>query len=238
MELPARRDQMNGSTGDGGDLAARLASMALVPVIEIPEPELAGPLADALLAGGLPCAEITFRTPGAAAAIRAIAQRHPDLLLGAGTVLSQHQVDQALDAGARFLVSPGFSPRVVSHALARGAVLLPGVCTPTEVEMARAAGIELVKFFPAEPAGGVPYLRALTAPYPSLRFVPTGGIDARNAAAYLAIGQVLAVGGSWMAPRALIADREFGAITQRVRDTVALVQRLRDGPAPADRPHA
>ena len=235
MELPARSDQMNGS--EGGELAARLASIALVPVIEIPDPQLAGPLADALLAAGLPCAEITFRTPGAAAAIRAIAQRHPGMLVGAGTVLSPDQVDQALDAGARFLVSPGFSPAVVSHALDRGAVMLPGACTPTEVEMARAAGIELVKFFPAEPAGGVPYLQALTAPYPSLRFVPTGGIDARNAASYLAIGQVIAVGGSWMAPRSLIAGREFGAITQRARDAVALIRRLRAGPAAADPPN-
>jgi len=223
---------MGGSSDAAGEITARLAGIALVPVIEIPDPQLAGPLADALVAAGLPCAEITFRTPGAAAAIRAISKRHPDMLVGAGTVLRPDQVDQALDAGAGFLVSPGFSPGVVSHALDRGAVMLPGTCTPTEVEMARAAGIGLVKFFPAEPAGGVPYLQALTAPYPTLRFVPTGGIDAGNAAAYLAIGQVAAVGGSWMAPRALIAGQEFGVIAQRARDAVRLVQRLRAGPQP------
>lgn len=215
------------------EVEARLSELVLVPVIEIPEPDLAAPLADALLEGGLPCAEITFRTAGAAAAIAAIARLHPEVMLGAGTVLSTDQVDQALEAGARFLVSPGFNPVVVEHALQRGATILPGVCTPTEVEMARQRGIELVKFFPAEPAGGARYLKALTAPYGFLRFVPTGGIDAENLEAYLAIRQVIAVGGSWMAPRDLIARREFGAIAQRTREAVDLARRLRPAPVPS-----
>lgn len=216
-----------------GQVEARLGELVLVPVIEIPEPDLAAPLADALLEGGLPCAEITFRTAGAAVAIAAIARLHPEVMLGAGTVLSTDQVDQALEAGARFLVSPGFNPVVVEHALKRGATMLPGVCTPTEIEMARQLGIELVKFFPAEPAGGARYLKALTAPYGFLRFVPTGGIDAENLEAYLAIRQVIAVGGSWMAPRDLIARREFGAIAQRTRKAVDLARRLRPAPVPS-----
>ncbi|MGD0714103.1 MAG: bifunctional 4-hydroxy-2-oxoglutarate aldolase/2-dehydro-3-deoxy-phosphogluconate aldolase [Gaiellaceae bacterium] len=205
----------------------RLAELVLVPVIEIPDPDLAEPLADALLEGGLPCAEITFRTDGAAEAIATIARRYPQLLVGAGTVLSTEQVDQALEAGAQFVVSPGFNPAVVEHALNRGTAVLPGVCTPTEVEMARQQGLDVVKFFPAEPAGGVRYLKALTGPYGFLGFVPTGGIDSEKLEGYLALRQVIAVGGSWMAPFDVLARREFATVVQRTREAVELVRRLR-----------
>lgn len=209
---------------------ARLAELVLVPVIEIPDPDLAEPLADALLEGGLPCAEITFRTDGAAEAITTIARRHPQLLVGAGTVLSTEQVDQALEAGAQFVVSPGFNPAVVEHALNRGTTVLPGVCTPTEVEMARQHGLDMVKFFPAEPAGGARYLKALTGPYGFLGFVPTGGIDSEKLEGYLALRQVVAVGGSWMAPFDVLARREFATVVQRTREAVELVRRLRPAP--------
>jgi 2-dehydro-3-deoxyphosphogluconate aldolase / (4S)-4-hydroxy-2-oxoglutarate aldolase len=208
-------------------VVARLAELVLMPVIEIPDPASAVPLADALIEGGLPCAEITFRTPGAAKAIQQIARLRPDLLLGAGTVRSAEQVDSAIDAGATFLVSPGLSPPVVEHAIARGIPILPGICTPTELEMALGLGADVVKFFPAQPAGGPGYLRALIAPYPSVRFVPTGGISSGTLADYLTIRQVVAVGGSWMAPRELIAAHDFVVIADRVRQAVQLVHQLR-----------
>jgi 2-dehydro-3-deoxyphosphogluconate aldolase / (4S)-4-hydroxy-2-oxoglutarate aldolase len=218
-------------------VVARLAELVLVPVIEIPDPALAVPLADALVEGGLPGAEITFRTPGAARAIQEIARLRPDLLLGAGTVRSADQVDSAIDAGATFLVSPGLSPAVVQHAMDCGIPILPGICTPTELEMALALGVDTVKFFPAQPAGGPGYLRALTSPYPSVRFVPTGGISTSTLPDYLAIRQVVAVGGSWMAPRELIAARDFATITERVRQAVQLVRELRPAqPAQPTRP--
>jgi len=213
------------------EVLVRLGELVLVPVIEIPDLELAAPLADALLEGGLPCAEITFRTDAAADSLATIVRLRPDMLVGAGTVLGVDQVDRALDAGARFLVSPGFNPRVVEYALGKGAAILPGICTPSEIEMARLAGLEIVKFFPAEVAGGAKYIKALAAPYRSLRFVPTGGIDATNLGGYLSIPQVMAVGGSWMAPRKLIQDRKFSDIAQRTREAVELAARLRPAAA-------
>jgi len=205
----------------------RLGELMLMPVIEIPDAGLAVPLADALIAGGLPAIEITFRTPAAAASIAAIAGARPEVLVGAGTVRSAEQVDVAMDSGARFLVSPGVSPGVVGYARERGMPILPGVCTPTEIEMAHDLGIELVKFFPAGPSGGPGYLKALTGPYGSVGFVPTGGITSQTLPDYLAIGQVVAVGGSWMAPSELIADGDFGGITVLVAEAVAAARRSR-----------
>jgi 2-dehydro-3-deoxyphosphogluconate aldolase/(4S)-4-hydroxy-2-oxoglutarate aldolase len=215
---------------DRMSIVDRLAELVLCPVIEIPDAALAPPLADALVEAGLPCAEITFRTAAAAAAIASVGDRS-DLLLGAGTVLSRDDVDRALEAGARFLVSPGFNPDVVEYALSRAATMIPGVCTPTEVEMALQRGIDVVKFFPAEAAGGAGYVKALAAPYRRVRFVPTGGINAGNLEAYLALPQVIAIGGSWMAPRDLIAAGDFGAIAERTREAVELVRRLRPASA-------
>ncbi len=208
-----------------GDVEAWLAGLALVPVVEIPDAKLAAPLAEALIAGGLPCAEVTFRTPAAAEAIAVMTGY--DMLVGAGTVRSAEQADVALDRGARFLVSPGFCEPVVRHARERDATMVPGVCTPTELEMATGAGIGLVKFFPAGPAGGVPYLKALTGPYPDARFVPTGGIGPADLSDYLAVPQVIAVGGSWMVPRDKIAKAEFADIAALVAGAVAIAARLR-----------
>lgn len=208
-----------------GEVEACLAGLAVVPVIEIPDAKLAAPLAETLIAAGLPCAEVTFRTAAAAEAIAIMAGY--DMLVGAGTVLSAEQADIAVDRGARFLVSPGFSEPVVRHARDRDAMLIPGVCTPTELEMARSAGIGLVKFFPAGPAGGIPFLKALSGPYRDARFIPTGGVGLADLAGYLALPQVVAVGGSWMVPAGKIAEGEFGEIAALVAEAVAVAARVR-----------
>jgi 2-dehydro-3-deoxyphosphogluconate aldolase/(4S)-4-hydroxy-2-oxoglutarate aldolase len=209
------------------DVLDQLGGIGVVPVVEISDAAKAGALGRALAAGGLACAEITFRTPAAAAAIRAIRDECPDVLVGAGTVLTVEQADQAIAAGARFLVAPGLNPTVVRHVLDRGLPMLPGACTPTEIEAATALGIGTVKFFPAEAAGGVAYLRAVCAPYRSVRFVPTGGIGPANLGSYLALPQVLACGGSWMVPRDTLDAGDFEAITRLAAEAVALVRTAR-----------
>lgn len=194
----------------------------LVPVIALDDASQANPLADALVAGGLPVAEVTFRTPAALESIRLMAERG-DLLVGAGTVLTTEQVDQAQAAGAKFLVSPGFNPRVVSHALAIGMPICPGVCTPSDVEQAIEHGLEVVKFFPAESFGGLSTLKAIAAPYRQMRFIPTGGIGPANVADYLAFDRVVACGGSWMVKPALYASGDFSGVETAVREAVELV---------------
>jgi len=189
-----------------------LGALLVVPVVEIDCADDAVPLARALLDAGLPCAEITFRTAAAAHAIAAIAAEVPEVRVGAGTVLNVAQAEAALAAGAGFLVAPCFDPAVVAFALERDVPIVPGVCTPTEVGLALAHGLSVVKLFPAEAAGGVKYLKALTAPFGGVRFVPTGGIGPDNLAAYLAVEQVIACGGSWMVKKRLIADHDFDAI--------------------------
>jgi 2-dehydro-3-deoxyphosphogluconate aldolase/(4S)-4-hydroxy-2-oxoglutarate aldolase len=209
----------------------RLGHGGLVPVVEIGDPGLAVPLGDALVDGGLGCAEITFRTSAAAAAIRALRLGRPDVLVGAGTVLTVEQVDAAADAGAAFIVAPGFSPGVVDRALGLGLPVIPGVCTPTEIELALSHGVDVLKFFPAEAAGGVAFLKAVAAPYRSVRFVPTGGIGPENVARYLAIPQVLACGGSWMVAKDLVAAGDFATIRRLTAEAVALVRAARPASA-------
>ena len=188
------------------DLTAALRAAGVVPVITLARSEDAVPVAEALLAGGLTCAEITFRSDAAAAAIEAIRARVPAILVGAGTILTTAQADAAIAAGASFLVAPGFNPAVVDHVLGRGVPMLPGVCTPSEVEQAIARDLHLMKLFPAAAIGGVGYIRALAGPYPMVRFVPTGGITAADVAAYLAVPTVVAVGGTWLtSPEAVAA---------------------------------
>ena len=194
------------------DFTAFFAEVRVVPVVAIPRADDAVPLARTLVEAGLPCAEITFRTDAAAAAIAAIAHAVPELRVGAGTVLSVAQADAALHAGASFIVAPGFDPAVVDFALERGVPVVPGVCTPTEVTLALARGLSVLKLFPAEASGGVSYLKALAAPFGAARFVPTGGIGPDNLAAYLAVRQVVACGGSWMVAKDLIAAGEFDTI--------------------------
>jgi 2-dehydro-3-deoxyphosphogluconate aldolase/(4S)-4-hydroxy-2-oxoglutarate aldolase len=187
--------------------------VGIVPVIKIGDPEKAVPLARSLLEGRIPCAEITFRTDAAEESIRWIKREIPQIILGAGTVLTTEQADRAIDAGAVFLVSPGFNPRVVEHALRRETPIIPGCCTPSEMEMAIEIGLSVVKFFPAEQAGGVEFIKAVSAVYSTLSFMPTGGINAQNLARYLALKNVLACGGSWMAPPDLIEKGDFSRIT-------------------------
>lgn len=196
----------------GLDFEAFIAALRVIPVVEISRVDDAVPLARALVDAGLPCAEITFRTASAAQAIEAIATSVPDIRVGAGTVVTVAQAEAALAAGASFIVAPGFDPAVVDFALEHGVPIVPGVCTPTEVGMALGRGLSVLKLFPAEAAGGVAYLKALAAPFGGVRFVPTGGIGPDNLAAYLAVRQVIACGGSWMVKKALIAAGEFDTI--------------------------
>jgi 2-dehydro-3-deoxyphosphogluconate aldolase/(4S)-4-hydroxy-2-oxoglutarate aldolase len=210
---------------------ARLGDLGIVPVVEVPSLDRAVPLGRALLAARLPCAEITFRTAVAADAIRALRDACPDLLVGAGTILTVDQADAAVAAGASFLVAPGFNPRVVDHARGRDVPMVPGVCTPSEIEGALASHVEFMKFFPAEVAGGVAFLKAIAAVYPTVRFVPTGGIGPLNLADYLALPNVLACGGSWMVKKDLIASGDFAAIERLATEAVRLARSVRPGPA-------
>ena len=206
-------------------MTARLRALRLLPVIVIDDAEAAAPLAHALTDGGLPAAEVTFRTAAAAEAIRRMADASPDLLVGAGTVLTTKQADDALAAGARFIVAPGFNRAVVEHCLARGVPVYPGVCTPTEVEAALATGVQVLKFFPAEPMGGVKFLKAIAAPYGMVEWMPTGGVTVDNVQGYLDFKKVVACGGSWMAPQDAIASGDF----ERIRaETARAVRSVRE----------
>lgn len=204
-----------------------LRALRLVPLIVMDDPGKAEGLARALLFGGIPCAEIAFRTPGAAEVLRRIASEQPDVLVGAGTVLTSQQATEARRAGARFVVSPGLSRPVVEYCREHGLPVFPGVCTPTEVSAALELGLRVVKFFPAEPIGGLTYLKALAAPFPDVEFIPTGGISASNLAAYLAFKPVVACGGSWMAPQKWIDAGDF----DRVRRAAEQAARLAHPPA-------
>jgi 2-dehydro-3-deoxyphosphogluconate aldolase/(4S)-4-hydroxy-2-oxoglutarate aldolase len=192
----------------------RFRAVRIVPVITIDDPADAVSLARALADGGLPCAEITFRTARAPEALERICAEAPDLFVGAGTVLSPDQAKRARDAGAQFIVAPGFSPRVVDYCLDNGIPVYPGVATPTEVEMALAKGLKTLKFFPAQPMGGLDFLKAIAAPYVDVNFMPTGGINLTNIGHYLAFRQVVACGGSWMAPAEWIAAKQFDRIRE------------------------
>ena len=214
------------------NLVDSLVAHRLVPVIVADDERSAAPLADALIAGGLPVAEVTLRTPAALAVIRAMC-RHDGLLVGAGTVLDADQVDAAADAGAAFVVSPGLSRSVVERARERGLLVVPGVATATEAQAALGLGLDLVKFFPAETSGGAAAIKALSAPFAALRFLPTGGIGPHNVMEYLDLPAVAAVGGSWMVPRDLVAQADVTGLTALVAAAVDLVGASdRTGPEP------
>lgn len=197
-----------------------LSAARLVPVVVLDDAKDSGPLAEALVAGGLPVAEVTFRTAAAAESIRTMS-RHPDMLVGAGTVLTPEQVDLAVDAGATYVVSPGLSEAVVRRCQERSVLALPGAVTATEIQAALALGLTTVKFFPAETSGGAKAIAALAAPFGDLGFVPTGGIGPNNVGDYLAIPSVRAVGGSWMVPRQAIAAGDFDSVITLTREAVA-----------------
>ena len=209
-----------------------LAGHRIVPVIVIDDPEDAVPLAAALRDGGLPCAEITLRTPRALEALRRIAAEVPDMLVGAGTVLTPEQAAAARDAGARFMIAPGFNPAVVDYCLAQEIPVFPGVCTPTEIERALGHGLSVLTVFPAEPMGGLAFLKAIAAPYTGVSFMPTGGIGPSNLAYYLGFSRVVACGGSWMAPNDLIAARQFDQIRSVTQAAVALAGSVAEAPRP------
>ncbi len=211
------------------DLAATLSAHGILPVVTVATADRAVPLAEALVAGGLPLVEITFRSEAAVGAIRAIRQGVPGMLVGAGTVLTVAQADAAIEAGAAFLVSPGLDLAIVDRALARGVAVLPGIATPTELQAALGRDLRLVKVFPAAALGGPAYLRALEAPYPMVRFVPTGGVSPANLADYLELGSVAAVGGTWLARAGTIAAGGWTEITGLAREAVACVERVRAG---------
>jgi len=198
-----------------------ISKIGIVPVVVIDNADDAAPLAKALWDGGLPCAEVTFRTAAAEQAIKNISEAYPQMLVGAGTVLTTEQVDQAVAAGAKFIVAPGLNPTVVSYCVEKEIPVIPGCCTPSDIERALSLGLTAVKFFPAEACGGVKMLKAIGAPYGKVKFMPTGGINADNLGSYLALPQVLACGGSWMVDKKLIAAGAFDEITARTKAAVA-----------------
>lgn len=206
------------------DITAQLKQHRLVPVIVIDDPQHAPELGRALEAGGLPCAEITFRTKGACEALTRLTAECPNVLAGAGTVLTPAQVKDAVNAGAKFIVAPGFNPAVVEYCLEQTIPVYPGIATPSEIESALMRGLSVLKFFPAEPLGGVSYLKAISAPYGGLEFMPTGGVSVSNVNSYLAFNKVIACGGSWMAPAEWIAAGDFDRITTEVKAAVAAVK--------------
>lgn len=212
---------MAGFTDSMNAVVATLLQHRLVPVIALEREADAAPLAGALVAGGLPVAEVTFRTDAAEAAIRAMARRG-DVCVGAGTVLKPEQAERARDAGATFVVSPGFNPKVVQRCLDLELPIIPGVSNPTDIEMALDFGLTVVKFFPAEAFGGLATLKAIAAPYGMMRFVPTGGIGPDNVASYLAFDKVVACGGSWMVKPSLFADGNFSRVETETRAAVAI----------------
>lgn len=199
----------------------------VVPVVVLEDAKDALPLAKALTEGGLPCAEVTFRTDAAEESIRLIRREYPDMLLGAGTVLGIDQAERALEAGAKFIVSPGFDPQIVDDCLERDIPVFPGCITPSEVAQAVKRGMEVLKFFPAEQAGGLAMIKAMAAPYTMVKFMPTGGINEKNLKEYLECDKIICCGGSWMVKGSLIKNGEFGKIRKLVKEAVELVASIR-----------
>lgn len=209
------------------DILERLSDYGVVPVVVINRAEDAKPLAKALYDGGLRCAEVTFRTDAAEESIRIMTENYKDMLVGAGTVLSIEQVDRAVNAGAKFIVSPGFDPEVVDYCISKNIVVLPGCATPTEVLQGVKRGLKVLKFFPAEQAGGLAMIKAMSAPYPMVKFMPTGGTNAANLADYLDFNKICACGGSWMVKADLINNGQFDKIEEMTREAVELVRQIR-----------
>ena len=209
------------------DLLQKVSDLGVVPVVVLNDAKDAAPLAKALCEGGLPCAEVTFRTAAAEESIRIMATEYPEMLLGAGTVLTIDQVDRAVAAGAKFIVSPGFDPEIVDYCLEKDIPVYPGCITPSEVAQAVKRGLKIVKFFPAEPFGGVKTIKAMAAPYVGLNFMPTGGISAKNLENYLSYDRIIACGGSWMVSGALVKEGNFAKITELTKEAAAIVKEIR-----------
>ena len=205
------------------DLLARLGELGVFPVVKINDADHALPMAEALLKGNMPCAEVTFRTKAAEESIRRIASMESGMLVGAGTILSISQAEQAVSAGASFIVSPGFNPLVVDWCLENRITVIPGIATPSEVLQAMNRGLSILKFFPAEALGGISYLEAMTPALPGIKFIPTGGISPANMAAWLKLPCVHAVAGSWIVQPRMLAEQAFGEVTCLAAEAVANV---------------
>lgn len=198
----------------------QISKIGIVPVVKIDRAEDALPLAKALCAGGLPCAEVTFRTCAAAEAIKIMTTNFPNMCVGAGTVLNAEQVDAAVEAGAKFIVSPGLNPKTVQYCIEKNVPITPGTSSPSDIEQAIEFGLDVVKFFPAEQSGGLAKIKAMAAPYVNMKFMPTGGINAKNLTSYLDFNKIIACGGSWMVPGDLINEGAWDKIEQLTREAV------------------
>jgi 2-dehydro-3-deoxyphosphogluconate aldolase/(4S)-4-hydroxy-2-oxoglutarate aldolase len=205
------------------DVLEQISVLGVVPVVAIDDANQAVALGQALIDGGLPCAEITFRTDAAEDAIKKMVSAFPEMLVGAGTVLTIEQAEKAVNAGARFIVTPGFDAAVVDWCIARDVPITPGVMTPTEINMALNKGLNVLKFFPAEAAGGIKTLKAISAPYGGVNFIPTGGIGPGNLADYLSLPMTVACGGSWLVKKQLIAAGDFQQITALTKEATEIV---------------
>ena len=209
------------------EILKELEKNIIVPVVVLDDAKDAENLAKALCQGGLPCAEVTFRTDAAEESIRIMCEKFPEMCVGAGTVLTTEQVDRAINAGAKFIVSPGFDPEIVDYCLEKGITVLPGCITPSEVAQAVKRGLEVIKFFPAEQSGGLAMIKAMAAPYTTVKFMPTGGISAKNVASYLECDKIFACGGSWMVKKNLIEDQEFDKIRELTEEAVNIAKSVR-----------
>ena len=208
-------------------LLEQLKSFGVVPVVVLEHVQDAAPLAKALEEGGLPVAEVSFRTKAARESISAMKQACPDMLVGAGTILKVSQVDEAINAGAQFIVTPAFDAEITKYCLEHDIPILPGTSTPTDVQAAYKLGVDVVKFFPAEQAGGLAMIKAIAAPYNMMTFMPTGGIGPKNMKDYLAYEKILCVGGSWMVKKEWIEQRDFAKIAEETKKAVALLKEVR-----------
>ena len=209
------------------DITERFEKLGVVPVVVLEDTKDAVPLATALVEGGLPCAEVTFRTKAAAESIRLMTEQFPEMLVGAGTVLTIEQVDDAVRAGAKFIVSPGFDAEIVDYCLKNEIPVFPGCISPSEVAQAVKRGLKIVKFFPAEPAGGISMIKAMAAPYTGIKFMPTGGINAKNLENYLSCDKIICCGGSWMVKGDLVKAGEFDKIRELTAEVRKLVDSIR-----------
>lgn len=209
------------------DLLEKLSGYGVVPVVVLNHAEDAKPLAEALCRGGLKCAEVTFRTEAAEESIKIMSENFPEMLVGAGTVLTTEQVDRAVAAGAKFIVSPGFDSEVVDYCIDKNIPVVPGTITPSEVAQGVKRGLKVLKFFPAEQAGGLPMIKAMAAPYTMVKFMPTGGINAKNLPDYLGSDKICACGGSWMVKADLVDNKQYDKIEEMTREAVELVKKIR-----------
>jgi 2-dehydro-3-deoxyphosphogluconate aldolase/(4S)-4-hydroxy-2-oxoglutarate aldolase len=203
------------------NLLVEISNIGIVPVVVLDNPGQALPLSKALYAGGIGCAEVTFRTAAAEESIKILSKQIPEMLLGAGTVLTVEQVNRAIAAGAKFIVSPGFNPKIVKYCVDKGITIIPGCATPSDIEAALELGLDVVKFFPAEAAGGINMIKAMSAPYTKIKFMPTGGIDIKNLNTYLSFNKVVACGGSWMVNKELLKNGSYETVTKLSKEAVS-----------------